>query len=211
MSPLRRWAFRDLQGKAFEAIVYRHVSSQHDPLDSSGSLKAGGRWNPQGEYGVLYTALNEETAKAELERLAERQGLTRGVLQPILVRRSGEGYELIAGERRLRAAVRAGLREVPVIVLDDLAPRDLVSIEVSLSKVLDLTDKKILEQIGINENEIVGNNISLCLEISRRARRAGFEAILAPSATKKGAVLVVFPDRLRPASRLEVVGKKKFL
>lgn len=39
-----------------------------------------------------------------------------GIIQPLLVRRSGDGYELIAGERRLRAAVRAGLREVPVVV-----------------------------------------------------------------------------------------------
>ena len=171
MASVQRRAFRDLQGKAFEAVVYRHVSSQYHALDSSGSLKAGGRWNPQGEYGVLYTALNEETAKAELERLAERQGLT----------------------------------------LDDLAPRDLVSIEVSVSKVLDLTDNKILAQIGIGENVIVGDDASLCLEISRQARRAGFEAILAPSATRKGAILVVFPDRIRPTSRLEAIRKKKIL
>jgi ParB family transcriptional regulator, chromosome partitioning protein len=41
-----------------------------------------------------------------------------GVLQPLLVRRVGVGYELIAGERRLRAARRAGLAEVPLVVVD---------------------------------------------------------------------------------------------
>jgi ParB family transcriptional regulator, chromosome partitioning protein len=41
-----------------------------------------------------------------------------GVLQPLLVRTSGDGYELIAGERRLRAARRAGLPEVPIVVVD---------------------------------------------------------------------------------------------
>jgi ParB family chromosome partitioning protein len=40
----------------------------------------------------------------------------RGLLQPLLVRRVPEGYELIAGERRLRAAQRAGLESVPVVV-----------------------------------------------------------------------------------------------
>lgn len=40
----------------------------------------------------------------------------RGVIQPILVRSTGEGYELIAGERRLLAAKEAGLDRVPAIV-----------------------------------------------------------------------------------------------
>jgi len=39
-----------------------------------------------------------------------------GVLQPILVRRTATGYELIAGERRLRAARMAGLTEIPALV-----------------------------------------------------------------------------------------------
>ena len=41
-----------------------------------------------------------------------------GLLQPLLVRRRGERYELIAGERRLRAARAAGLSEVPVVVVE---------------------------------------------------------------------------------------------
>lgn len=41
-----------------------------------------------------------------------------GVLSPLSVRRRGDGYELVAGERRLRAAVLAGLDEVPCVVLD---------------------------------------------------------------------------------------------
>jgi ParB family chromosome partitioning protein len=41
-----------------------------------------------------------------------------GILQPILVRRSGSGYRIIAGERRWRAAQRAGLLKVPVVLRD---------------------------------------------------------------------------------------------
>lgn len=43
---------------------------------------------------------------------------TQGVLQPLLVRRLDMGYELVAGERRLRAAKQAGLETVPVVVKD---------------------------------------------------------------------------------------------
>jgi ParB family chromosome partitioning protein len=43
---------------------------------------------------------------------------TNGILQPILIRRKGSHFELIAGERRLRAAKLAGLAEVPAIIQD---------------------------------------------------------------------------------------------
>lgn len=40
----------------------------------------------------------------------------RGIIQPLIVRRAGSHYELIAGERRLRAATQIGLEEAPVII-----------------------------------------------------------------------------------------------
>ena len=53
------------------------------------------------------------------EQLAELTESIRqhGILQPLSVRRSGTQYELIAGERRLRAGVLAGLTEIPCIVM----------------------------------------------------------------------------------------------
>jgi ParB family chromosome partitioning protein len=55
--------------------------------------------------------------EAALESLAASIR-ARGLLQPLVVRRTATGYELIAGERRLRAAQRAGLDSVPVVVRD---------------------------------------------------------------------------------------------
>jgi ParB family chromosome partitioning protein len=55
--------------------------------------------------------------KESLQELADsiRQ---QGVLQPIVVRPKGEGFELVAGERRWRAAQLAGLQEIPAVVKD---------------------------------------------------------------------------------------------
>ena len=51
----------------------------------------------------------------ELEDMA-RSIRQQGIIQPLLVRKDNNGYELIAGERRLRAAKKAGLKQVPVLV-----------------------------------------------------------------------------------------------
>ena len=52
---------------------------------------------------------------AKLEELTQSIK-ANGIIQPILVRRDGAGYRIIAGERRWRAAQRAGLQRVPVVV-----------------------------------------------------------------------------------------------
>ncbi|AZI42883.1 ParB/RepB/Spo0J family partition protein [Deinococcus psychrotolerans] len=53
----------------------------------------------------------------------------KGVLQPLLVRPRGEHFEIVAGERRWRAAQLAGLTEVPVMIRD-LADRDALEIAI---------------------------------------------------------------------------------
>ncbi|MBD3747453.1 MAG: ParB/RepB/Spo0J family partition protein [Sphingopyxis terrae] len=71
----------------------------------------------------------DENAIAEL---ADSIG-ARGLLQPIIVRRApgGEGYQLVAGERRWRAAQRAGLHQIPALVreLDDAATYEIALVE----------------------------------------------------------------------------------
>jgi ParB family chromosome partitioning protein len=68
---------------------------------------------------------------AKLEELAK--SITRnGVIQPILVRRAGDRYQIIAGERRWRAAQRAGLLKVPVVVRDMAPGSDKELLELAL-------------------------------------------------------------------------------
>ena len=56
---------------------------------------------------------------------------TRGLIQPIVVRPSGKGYEIVAGERRWRAAQRAQLHQIPALIrtLDDGEMLELAIIE----------------------------------------------------------------------------------
>jgi len=86
---------------------------------------------------------------------------TNGVIQPIVVRQSGDGYELIAGERRLRAARLAGLKVVPAIVkeVDGLTQAQLALVENIQRENLNPIDralayKVLLEQLGLSHGEL---------------------------------------------------------
>ncbi len=59
----------------------------------------------------------KKVKEAAIEELAESIK-EKGIIQPLLVRKADDGYELIAGERRWRAAQKAGLTEIPVLVRD---------------------------------------------------------------------------------------------
>lgn len=69
----------------------------------------------------------------------------KGVIQPVLVRRTDSGYELIAGERRWRAAQKAGLKNIPVIV-KDVSPAEVV--ELALIENIQREDLNPLEEAG---------------------------------------------------------------
>jgi ParB family chromosome partitioning protein len=82
---------------------------------------------------------------ATLNELADSIRI-HGVLQPLLVREALEGYELIAGERRLRAAEIAGLAEVPVIVHPGSGGRLEERLELALVENLQRTDLNPIEE-----------------------------------------------------------------
>ncbi len=67
----------------------------------------------------------------------------KGVLQPLLVRRLEEGYEIVAGERRYRAAERAGLSTVPVLIRD---LTDRQTLEIAIIENLQREDLDDLEE-----------------------------------------------------------------
>ena len=116
--------------------------------------------------------------REELEELAASIA-GKGLLQPLLVRRAGHGWELIAGERRLRAAKMAGLDEVPCRVLDvkdenellelslvenlqreDLNPVELAEGYRALAGRFKLTQEQIAQRVG-KERATVANSLRL--------------------------------------------------
>ena len=96
----------------------------------------------------------------------------QGVIQPIVVRRNAEGYELLAGERRLRAAQMAGYTTIPALVksandqealevalLENLQREDLNPVEEArayqrLQKEFDLTQDEVAQRVGRDRSSV---------------------------------------------------------
>lgn len=102
----------------------------------------------------------------ELESLAHSIAQV-GILQPLVVRRTSEGWELIAGERRLRAAKLAGLQTVPCLSMeaDEESSSLLALVENLLRSDLDVWEeayalRKMIDQFHLSQEE-VGQKIGL--------------------------------------------------
>lgn len=84
----------------------------------------------------------KEFDQAKLEELSESIK-THGVFQPILVKKTVKGYELIAGERRLRASKMAGLKEIPAIIVEF---NDQQMMEIALLENIQREDLNVIEE-----------------------------------------------------------------
>ena len=116
----------------------------------------------------------------------ERSIREHGVLQPIVVQKNANGYELIVGERRWRASKKAGLKKIPSIIrevtdteslelalIENLNRQDLNPIEEAeayerLAKDFGLTQEKISQRMG-KSREAVANALRL-LKLPRQVR-----------------------------------------
>jgi ParB family chromosome partitioning protein len=126
----------------------------------------------------------EEAPLSELSRSIE----ANGVLQPILVRPADGGYEIVAGERRWRAAQKAGLQKVPVLVREvadvqmlelalvenlqreDLNPVDEARAYQVLTEDLGLTQEEVARRVGKDRATVA--NVLRLLHLSGPALKA---------------------------------------
>lgn len=88
---------------------------------------------------------------------------TQGVLQPLLIRPAGHGYEIVAGERRWRAAQLAGLQEVPVIIRNFT---DREARQVALIENLQREDLNVLDEVDA-KLELASHTLNLPPEQTR--------------------------------------------
>ena len=111
-------ATRKKLGKGLDAIFGEDIDSFLDDIEKSAQNNAKGT----DELSISSIRPNPYQPRKEfdengLKELAESIK-ENGVFQPILVRKSLSGYELVAGERRLRASKIAGKKTIPAILVD---------------------------------------------------------------------------------------------
>ncbi len=100
---------------------------------------------------------------ADIDQLAESIK-EKGIIQPLLVRKAVDGYELIAGERRWRAAQKAGVTEIPVLIREAEPPSQL---ELALIENLQRQNLNAMEEAEAYQRLIQEFNISQ-EEVGRR-------------------------------------------
>jgi len=115
---------RKVLGRGLEALIPPSVTA----TATSETPGGGTRELPVDEIGANPYQPRTRFDDEAIQELAASIRAT-GVLQPVLVRRSpgGDGYQLVAGERRLRATIVAGLNKIPVIVRN-VADREMMEL-----------------------------------------------------------------------------------
>jgi ParB family chromosome partitioning protein len=124
--------------------------------------------------------------EAEIADLADSIR-THGILQPLVVRRSGEGFELIAGERRLRAAQAADWRQVPVQVreVDDRQMAELAIVENVQRKDLNAIEKAESFQRYIDQYQCTQEELAARVQVDRSTVANLLRLLELPSDVKK--------------------------
>ncbi|MBQ3461056.1 MAG: ParB/RepB/Spo0J family partition protein [Solobacterium sp.] len=156
-----------LGGRGLDAIFGTNVEQFLDEIQNNKTEGSGRRevQIPIREIRPNPYQPRKEFDQAALNELADSIR-THGIFTPLLVRKSVQGYVLITGERRLRAAEIAGLTEVPAIEVDftdeemmeiailenvqreDLNPIEEATAYESLVKKLGYTQEKLAERVG---------------------------------------------------------------
>jgi ParB family transcriptional regulator, chromosome partitioning protein len=162
---------RKALGRGLEALIPGGVATMDGAQLTAGEPATGVQEIPVGDIGPNPHQPRARFDEEALRELAASIKAT-GVLQPVLVRRHGDDYQLVAGERRLRATQMAGLDRIPAVVrevsdeemmelalVENIQREDLNPIEEarayqSLSEKIGLTHDQISERVGKQRSSI---------------------------------------------------------
>lgn len=144
-----------------------------------------------------------------------------GILQPLTVRRVGTGYELIAGERRLRAGILAGLTEIPCIVMtmDDRESGMAALVENLQRQDLDFIEEargisRLMEQWSMSQEQaarVIGKSQSAVANKLRLLRHSQpvLEALRAAGLTERHArALLRLPTEPEKLAAIAVISRQ---
>lgn len=150
------------------AAVGSETAGTHDPIAADGRPGADVRNVSVFEIEKNPFQPRRDFDEEEISRLADSLQ-QHGLLQPLVVRRVGAGYQLIAGERRLRAAIRAGWTEVPVRVIDaeDRRMAELAIVENLQRKDLNALEKAECFQRYIETYDVSQEELASRLDLDR--------------------------------------------
>lgn len=110
------------------------------------------------------------------------------------------GVLYVALEREIAVAELLRRAQLSGMLVQAYAPRVMLTLDVRLGKVLDLTDPEVRREWDITPDDLASDDYTRCQEVARVARREGYEAIRYPSATGGGENLAIFYDRRRTGS-----------
>jgi ParB family chromosome partitioning protein len=127
-------------GRGLSALLGEVEREQ--PVDSGEARLEGVRLIPIADIRPHPDQPRRHFDEDRLEELAQSIA-ERGLLQPIVVRRSGSTYQIVAGERRWRAAQRARLHEVPALVRD---LSDSETLEIAIIENIQRADLNAIEE-----------------------------------------------------------------
>ena len=125
---------RPALGKGLSALIPDAPEPRASPADVDIHLLAPNHFQPRAHMDDV-----------RLEDLA-RSIKANGVIQPIVVRRDGERFQIIAGERRWRAALKAGLLRVPIVVRDIETGNERSLLEMALIENIQREDLNPIEE-----------------------------------------------------------------
>jgi ParB family chromosome partitioning protein len=113
--------------------------------------------------------------------------LSHGIMQPVVVRESGAGYQLVSGERRWRASRLAGLTMIPAVIRESVSDEDMLELALvenvqrrdlnpiergiafkGMMDTLGLTQLEVADRVGLKRSSVA--NLVRLLELSRKVQ-----------------------------------------